>query len=392
LNARSQFINALEAQATDAFNELWIGLGFSAPELATHGYKDEELIQRVLLTLARAQVLIVKTFRGLSPSDKKGFRLNEQTIRQFSAGLVIDPIPEALDILFLGTNRKALQRTQEFAQLLREIGVILNELRRRKSRRKVGVLLGQIYQNDSTALRRLLGIVKKQSYSRSFYLKEDPLEDTEPIITHRALERHENLKRTVVEEIQQQMSPERLAALAANENDPEDAGASIQAIWDQFRQSCEEFWLSYRLELLPELVRQDLRDQWLREIKRWHREIHYDSTYETATKQAVKRGLEGAIKDKAERARLIENLQSKRQVERKLVQEWKEAETQTDSFIHSKTEKLRQIAESRWGSKGTCFITAFLQGKSVTEASQKAGISRQIGHKYIREIKKALQR
>ncbi len=52
---------------------------------------------------------------------------------------------------------------------------------------------------------------------------------------------------------------------------------------------------------------------------------------------------------------------------------------------------LYRIAQDRWGESGKRFVEAWLMGKNVTEASDYAGISRQIGHKYWKNLKKSLQ-
>jgi hypothetical protein len=49
-----------------------------------------------------------------------------------------------------------------------------------------------------------------------------------------------------------------------------------------------------------------------------------------------------------------------------------------------------RLAERRWGAKGTRFLDALLESGSVVEASSEAGVSRQTGHKYLRELRKGL--
>jgi hypothetical protein len=46
------------------------------------------------------------------------------------------------------------------------------------------------------------------------------------------------------------------------------------------------------------------------------------------------------------------------------------------------------IARKRWGAKGVRFLQAHSNGESVTQASNIAGVSRQTGHKYLRELEK----
>jgi hypothetical protein len=47
---------------------------------------------------------------------------------------------------------------------------------------------------------------------------------------------------------------------------------------------------------------------------------------------------------------------------------------------------LGQIAAERWGKKGSDFIRALLDDKTIKEASRIAGVSRQTGNKYFREL------
>lgn len=48
------------------------------------------------------------------------------------------------------------------------------------------------------------------------------------------------------------------------------------------------------------------------------------------------------------------------------------------------------IAKKRWGKKGQIFLDKLSQGATVTNASQEAGVTRQMGHRYLKELKRAL--
>ena len=52
-------------------------------------------------------------------------------------------------------------------------------------------------------------------------------------------------------------------------------------------------------------------------------------------------------------------------------------------------ERLYRVAGKRWGKKGRSFLDAQLQGYNLTEASARAGVSRQTGDKYLKELLKA---
>ncbi|MBI3770339.1 MAG: hypothetical protein HY271_17850 [Deltaproteobacteria bacterium] len=45
-------------------------------------------------------------------------------------------------------------------------------------------------------------------------------------------------------------------------------------------------------------------------------------------------------------------------------------------------------ARRRWGDRACVFLDALLRGRTVEEASKRAGVSRQTGHKYLRELKR----
>jgi hypothetical protein len=83
----------------------------------------------------------------------------------------------------------------------------------------------------------------------------------------------------------------------------------------------------------------------------------------------------------------------KRKGEKVSLDEEKDAATQTDfsagAFRQGALDSLYTIANRRWGERGTRFITALTQGETVTAASKAAKVTRQVGHKYLRELKKA---
>lgn len=52
---------------------------------------------------------------------------------------------------------------------------------------------------------------------------------------------------------------------------------------------------------------------------------------------------------------------------------------------------LYRRVQSHWGKRGVAFLESLTKGDTVIEASKKAGVSRQTGQKYLREIKKDLK-
>ncbi len=49
-----------------------------------------------------------------------------------------------------------------------------------------------------------------------------------------------------------------------------------------------------------------------------------------------------------------------------------------------------RIAEKRWGKRGRIFLDQLRNERSVDDASTQAGVTRQMGYKYLKELKKAL--
>src|SRR5262249_2883955 len=52
--------------------------------------------------------------------------------------------------------------------------------------------------------------------------------------------------------------------------------------------------------------------------------------------------------------------------------------------------RLYEQVRKRWGERGRLFLEALRDGKTIEEASTDAGVSRQTGSKYIKEIQKLL--
>lgn len=59
---------------------------------------------------------------------------------------------------------------------------------------------------------------------------------------------------------------------------------------------------------------------------------------------------------------------------------------------HLDIRRAYKLAKSRWGERGQRFLDALAKDLTVDKASREAGVSRQTGQKYLREIRKELRK
>jgi hypothetical protein len=57
----------------------------------------------------------------------------------------------------------------------------------------------------------------------------------------------------------------------------------------------------------------------------------------------------------------------------------------------AQAKRAERMAQKRWGARGRAFIEALKRNATVAEASEVAGVSRQMGHKYLSKLKSALK-
>jgi hypothetical protein len=61
------------------------------------------------------------------------------------------------------------------------------------------------------------------------------------------------------------------------------------------------------------------------------------------------------------------------------------------SWSQHEAARAMRFAAKRWGARGHSFLKALMKGATVEEASETAGVSRQMGHKYLKKLREELK-
>ncbi len=136
--------------------------------------------------------------------------------------------------------------------------------------------------------------------------------------------------------------------------------------------------LAGEAEAIPEIVHSRLRESW-RKIKR-RKQIMEGRPRDILDREQNEQ-IEWSIIPEKSREAVLQQL--KDQLHQEHDQEGK-------TLAKLDSDRAYGIAIKRWGKRGRAFLDALRQGKDVTAASAAAGVSRQAGHKYLKELQNLL--
>jgi hypothetical protein len=136
--------------------------------------------------------------------------------------------------------------------------------------------------------------------------------------------------------------------------------------------------LSGETEAIPEVVHDRLRETW-RKIKR---------------RKQIMEGRPRDILDREQNERIEWSVipgKSRDEVLHRLKDELHQQAPELHRAIAKlDSERAYRAAIKRWGNRGRWFLDALRRGEDVVAASAAAGVSRQTGHKYLKELQKLL--
>jgi hypothetical protein len=136
--------------------------------------------------------------------------------------------------------------------------------------------------------------------------------------------------------------------------------------------------LTGQTEAIPGIVHGQLRETW-RKIKR-RKQIMEGRPRDLLDPEQNER-IDWSIIPEKSRAEVFQRLKDELHQENS---EFDTAAAKVDS------ERAYRAAIKRWGKRGRLFLDALRRGEDVVTASVAAGISRQTGHKYLKELQKLL--
>lgn len=313
---------------------------------------DEELLLRLLGLETSGREVIVSF---IDAPERDWLEVYGQAV-----WMARNPSAQVLQTLH---NRGAYEKhLRSLVWLRRALNGIYVELHRRIDHQEVGRALYRTIVDREGSLHELLAALHVEritSYRRN---REDD-EDLRSDALRAALQKLEKFRSSPMHQIN---LPSRVNLSAL----PVDGLPPTEGRWDwpaiRARQVAETLRLLLPLlngdaEKLPETVRQAMREH----FRKWN--------------AAKRTGLEISLAEENESGTPLAELA---------------AESDTERTALSKHEVLSflKIAEERWGPMGTASLRALYEGNTTQAAAKLAGISRQTGHNYIRELRRHTNR